>query len=74
MSKIKNLFATLTALGLGAGPALAHSGHGPESTIPGHLHGVPDLSLLVVALAGAGIVLAALYKRRASSTRKSSGR
>lgn len=74
MSKIKTLFATLAVLGLGAGPALAHAGHGPESTIPGHLHGVSDLSLLVAALAGAGIVLAALYKLRASSTRKSNGR
>lgn len=74
MPKIKKLFAMLTGLGLSAGPAFAHPGHGPESTIPGHLHGASDLSLLVVALAGAGIALAALYKLRASSTRKGNGR
>ena len=44
-------FIATAVIGLYAGPALAHPGHGLQSAVPGHAHAVGDLGVLLGALA-----------------------
>ena len=68
MFKKAKLFVTLAVIGLSAGPALAHPGHGIESAIPGHLHGLSDLAIVLGALAIAafGLFICAIVNRSAA--------
>ena len=57
MFKTAKFVVTLAVIGLSAGPALAHPGHGLESAILGHIHSLSDLGLLLGALAATALLV-----------------
>lgn len=65
MFKTVKPFVTLAVIALSAGPALAHPGHGIESAVPGHLHGVSNLTLVLgaFAIAALGLFIWAIINR-----------